>query len=231
MFESFEPEKRMGNLYHILLSLVIMCLVISNASGADKSKPSANVPLSQAQIKQLKDLGVLVGRNESWDKVEKGWKTFLEQSKDIDVDTAVTVVTQEATEEAGRSIDPSKKRLQQLTLLKGAVVDELGRAQALLSESKQRKQKVMINKKEFEVFAGEPPKIVVKPGEVISSQGELEEYIRQLAGRQRLIDNDIRGITMEMSNVTQRRQTVLNNLPEIEKKLHETAKRVKLPLF
>jgi hypothetical protein len=220
-----------GKLYQILLFLVLVFLVISNASGAEKSKSSNNVPLSQTQIKQLKDLGVLVGRNESWDKVEKGWKAFLEQSKDIDVGTAVNVITQEATEEAGRSIDPSKKRLQQLNLLKGAVVDELGRAQALLSESKQRKQKVMINKKEFEVFAGEPPKIVVKPGEVISSQGELEDYIRQLAGRQRLIDNDIRGVTTELGNVTQRRQTVLSNLPEIEKKLQETAKRVKLPLF
>jgi hypothetical protein len=134
---------------------------------------------------------------------------------------------QEATEAAGRSIDPPKKKLQQLNLLKGAVIDELGRAQVLLSESKQRKQKVMINKKEFEVFAGEPPKIVVKPGGVISSQAEVEEYIRQLGARQKLIDNDIRGVTTELGNVTQRRQTVLNNLPEIEKKLQETAKRVR----
>jgi hypothetical protein len=207
--------------------LLIVFFFVSGALGAETSKPSPNVPPNQAQIKQLKDVGALVGRNEPYDKVEKGWKVFLEQSKDIDVDTAVDVIMQEATEAAGRSIDPPKKKLQQLNLLKGAVIDELGRAQVLLSESKQRKQKVMINKKEFEVFAGEPPKIVVKPGGVISSQAEVEEYIRQLGARQKLIDNDIRGVTTELGNVTQRRQTVLNNLPEIEKKLQETAKRVR----
>jgi hypothetical protein len=216
-----------SRLHQALLSLLIVFFFVSGALGAETSKPSPNVPPNQAQIKQLKDVGALVGRNEPYDKVEKGWKVFLEQSKDIDVDTAVDVIMQEATEAAGRSIDPPKKKLQQLNLLKGAVIDELGRAQVLLSESKQRKQKVMINKKEFEVFAGEPPKIVVKPGGVISSQAEVEEYIRQLGARQKLIDNDIRGVTTELGNVTQRRQTVLNNLPEIEKKLQETAKRVR----
>jgi hypothetical protein len=216
-----------SRLHQALLSLLIVFFFVSGALGAETSKPSPNVPPNQAQIKQLKDVGALVGRNEPYDKVEKGWKVFLEQSKDIDVDTAVDVIMQEATEAAGRSIDPPKKKLQQLNLLKGAVIDELGRAQVLLSESKQRKQKVMINKKEFEVFAGEPPKTVVKPGGVISSQAEVEEYIRQLGARQKLIDNDIRGVTTELGNVTQRRQTVLNNLPEIEKKLQETAKRVR----
>ena len=217
----------MSRLYQALLSLAMVFFLVNGAFGSEKSQPPNSVPLSQAQMKQLKDLGVLVGRNESYDKIEKDWKAFLEQSKNINVDTAVNVITQEATEEAGRSIDPSKKRLQQLSLLKGALVDELGRAQALLSESRQRKQKVMINKKEFEVFAGEPPKIVVKPGEVISSQGELEEYIRHLGARQKLVDNDVRGTTIELGNVTQRRQVVLKNLPDTEKKLQETAKRVK----
>ena len=227
----FKLEKHVSRLQQALLSLVIVFFFISGALGAETSKPSPDVPPNQAQLKELKELGVLTGRNESFDKVEKGWKAFLEKSKDIEIDTAVNVITQEATEEAGRSIDPAKKKLQRLNLLKGAVNDELGRAQVLLSEAKQRKHKVMINKKEFEVIPGEPAKIVVKPGEVISSQAEVEEYIRQLGARQKLIDNDIRGTSTELGNMTQRRQVVLKNLPDIEKKLRETAKRVKQGAF
>jgi hypothetical protein len=222
-----ELEKRMGKLYYILLSLVITLLFVSTASGTETSKPSPNVPPNQAQIKELKELGILTARNESFDKVEKGWRAFLEKSKDMDINAAVNVITQEAAQESARSIDAAKKKLQQLNLLKGAVNDELDRARGLLAESKQRKQKVMINKKEFEMIPGEPAKVVVKPGEVISLEAEVADYVRQLEARLKSIDNDIRAISMELGNMMQRRQVVLKNLPDIARKLQETGKRVK----
>ena len=100
----------------VLLPLVMLLLVglggtISGAAsgGADKSKRVAKRPLSQAQVKELKDIGVLVGRNDPFDKIENGWKSFLEKAKDVDVGAAVDVITREAGQEAPEHLGRSQE--------------------------------------------------------------------------------------------------------------------------
>ena len=108
--------------------------------------------------------------------------------------------------------------------LKGAISDELSRTRGLLALSKQRKQNVMINKKEFEV-SGEPPRVMIKPGEVLASRSEVAAYAKELEARLRSVENDLRAVSMELADMTQRRQAVMKNLPGIAKKLRESGER------
>ena len=217
----------------LLLLQTILLLVnctgadISPASdGTNKSKPVAQAPLSQAQLKELKDLGALMGRGHPFDKIEKGWKSFVEKEKGIDIGAAVAVITREAAQEAANNLEPSRKRLQQLNALKGTVIDELSRARGLLAASRERKQNVMINKKEFDV-SGEPSRVTIKSGEIIASQSEVADYVKELEARLKSVDNEIRAVSMEVADMTQGRQAVLKNLPETTKKLQEIARRVR----
>jgi len=196
------------------------------ADGTNKSKPVGRVPLSQAQVKELKDIGALVGRGDPFDKIESTWKSFIKKEKDLDIDAAVDVVTHEAAQEAANKPEPSTKRLQQLISLKDAVNDELSRARGLLAAARERRQKIMINKKEFDVD-GDPPKVTIKSGEVIGSQAEVAGYVKELEARLKSIDNDARAKSMEVSDMTQKRQAASKNLPATAKKLQEIARRVK----
>jgi hypothetical protein len=224
----------MSKLHRVLLLLLVTLPFVSctrsdfsaGSDEANKSKPVAKVSLSQAQVKELKDIGARVARRDPFDKIESDWKSFVEKAKDIDIGSAVDVITREAEQEAAENLEPSTKRLQELNTLKGAVNDELSRARGLLAASKERRQNVMINKKEFEV-GGEPPGVTVKPGQVIASQPEVAGYVKELETRVRSIDNDTRAVSMELGNMTQRRQAVMKNLPETAKKLREIGRRVK----
>jgi len=60
------------------------------ADGTNKSKPVAKGSLSQAQVKELKDIGALVGRGDPFDKIENTWKSFIKKEKDLDIDAAGT---------------------------------------------------------------------------------------------------------------------------------------------
>lgn len=222
----------MKKAFGVLISVVAVLLFVGcsrsdfspPADGTNKSKPVARAPLSQAQVKELKDLGALVGRGDPFNKIEDSWKSFIKKEKDIDIGAAVDVITGEAAREAANKPEPSTKRLQQLTSLKDAVSDELSRARGLLAAARERKQKVMINKKEFDVD-GEPPRVTIKSGEVIGSQAEVAGYIKELEARLKSIDNDARAMSMEVSSMTQKQQAALRNLPETAKKLQEIARR------
>jgi hypothetical protein len=227
-------DERVSRFFNLFLSLVPILLLVCctgsdvspAADGTNKSKPVARAPLSQTQVKELKDIGALVGRGDPFDKIENSWKSFIKKEKDIDIQAAVDVVTREAVQEAPKNPEPSTKRLQQLISLKDAVNDELSRARGLLAAAKERRQKIMINKKEFDVD-GDPPKVTIKSGEVIGSQAEVAGYVKELEARLKSIDNDARAASMEVSNMTQKRQAALKNLPATAKKLREIARNIK----
>lgn len=207
------------------LFVCIIALIGVAARAADTS-PTLRLPPNQAQVKELRGLGLLVGRGEAWDKVEREWRSFVEKAKEINLDAAVDHVTREASQEATRNAELSKKRLDQLTVLKGAVIEELGRTRVILADAQKRKTRTMINRNEFEVTQSEPFKVVVKPRGTLSFEAEVAQYVRELEANLRSIDGDVRRANAELATMTRIRQDVTKNLPEIRDKLMEIGMKV-----
>jgi hypothetical protein len=213
------------NCYCAVLLALTLFLVVP-ARSQDKNTAPRLHP-SQAQARELRALGALVGRGEAWGTVEKGWKSFLEKANDVDVDTAVNYVTQEASLEAVKNAEIAKKKLDQLNVLKGAVIEELSMARVVLADAQQRKKRTMINRKEFEVTQSEPFRIIVRSREVLSFEAEVAQYVRELEAHLRSIDSDVRRANAALGAMTQRRDDVMKGLPETTEKLLETGRRVR----
>jgi hypothetical protein len=201
--------------------IMYVAVLLAPAVWAAEDTASLKIPPNQSQVKELRGLGLLVGRGESWEKVEKGWRSFLEKAKDVDVDAAANYVTQEASVEASRNQELAKKKLDQLTVLKGAVIEELGRTRAVLADAQQRKKRTMINRNEFEVTQSEPFKVILKPKEVLSFEADVAQYVRELEVNLRSIDTDVRRSTAELATMTQRREDVMKSFSEVREKLLE----------
>ena len=188
---------------------------------AKEETAAPGIPPSEAQIRELKRIGVLVGGWEAWDRVEKAWRSFLERAKDVDASAAVNCVTEEASLEAARNRDVPKKRLDQLNVLKRAVIEELSGTRAVLSDAQQQKKRTMVTRHEFEVTQTEPFRVIAKPRGVLSFEAEVAQYVRDLEANLRSIDVDVRRATAELGAMTQRRDDVMKSLPETREKLLE----------
>jgi hypothetical protein len=217
------------NCYYALF--LALPLFLAASVRAQDTNTTPNLPPNEVQVGELRALGALVGKGEASDKVEKRWKSFLEKAKGTDVDAAVDCVIREASQEAVKNAELAKKRVGQLNVLKGAVIEELSGARVVLADVQQRKKRTMINRKEFEVTQSEPFRVIVKSREVLSFEPEVAQYVRELEANLRSIDGDVRRANAELGAMTQRHEDVMKSLAETREKLLETGRRVQEGAF
>jgi hypothetical protein len=70
---------------YMLRTLAVILAIV----GIVPAAAQAAKPLSADELKTVKEVGVLIGRDESAEKVDAAWRAALDKSKDLNVDTAV----------------------------------------------------------------------------------------------------------------------------------------------
>jgi septal ring factor EnvC (AmiA/AmiB activator) len=208
-------------------SMLRTLAVILTIVGIVPAAAQAAKPLSADELKAVKEVGVLIGRDESPEKVDAAWRAALDKSKDLNVDAAVKAAAQEARAEAERNVQAARKKAKALQMLKGEVKDELAKTRSLLAESRKRKgPKMIINRKTFELAQMEPPRVTVKPGEVLTSQAQVADYVKELQDRSKAVEDDIALARTEHHNALQKQQKVIGQLSATSKRMHDTARSV-----
>lgn len=209
----------------MLRTLAVILAIVGIVPAAAQAK--AAKPLSATELKAVKEVGVLMGRDESAEKVDAAWRAALDKSKDLNVDTAVKSAAQEARAEAERNVQAARKKAKALQMLKGEVKDELAKTRRMPAESRKRKgPKMIINRKTFELAQMEPPRVTVKPGEVLTTQAQVADYVKELQDRSKTVGDDIALARTEHQNALQKQQKVIGQLSATSKRMHDTARSV-----
>lgn len=207
----------------VLRTLAVILAIV----GIVPPAAQAAKPLSADELKTVRQVGVLIGMDESPEKVDAAWRAVLDKSKDLNVDAAVKAALQEARAEAERNVHAAKKKVKAQQMLKGEVKDELTKTRSLLAESRKRKgPKIIINRKTFELAQIEPPRVTVKPGEVLTTQAQVADYVKELQDRSKAVEDDIALARTEHQNALQKQQKAIGRLSATSKRMHDTARSV-----
>jgi hypothetical protein len=122
-------------------------------------------------------------------------------------------------------VQAARKKVKALQMLKGEVKDELTKTRSLLAESRKRKgPKIIINRKTFELAQIEPPRVTVKPGEVLTTQAQVADYVKELQDRSKAVEDDIALARTEHQNALQKQQKVIGRLSATSKRMRDTAR-------
>ncbi len=203
-------------------NVVVFLLSISLSGHAQRG----GQPMQKSQLSELKRIGVMVGQGKPDSEVQEAWKKTITVYKDMNIDNAIKSILSEAKLEAQRNVDAAKKRVQNNSLLRQQVSNEINSAKLNLSEvGKTKEPKFMARKTFRQGLNGKDTLIISQTGQ-ISTQDELSGYIHNLEQQLNSIGDDAQLANIDLQNALQKQQQLIQMLSNVSKMLNDTAMAV-----
>jgi predicted DCC family thiol-disulfide oxidoreductase YuxK len=184
--------------------------------------------LQPNQLKELRKIGIMIGREKPHKEIESRWHTFIvglhQVSASFDVDPLIAWVLNQGYLEAGKDSAFYENRAKDYNSLKETIRNELTLAHGMLSNENRKETSKVIHRKDFSLMSKTNGQVVVEQGSVISSQPEVERYIKDLERQLASVEDDSRLANRDLQKVRQIQQQVLNQMMStLPERLYETA--------
>ncbi|HUH66437.1 MAG TPA: hypothetical protein VLZ07_08390 [Syntrophales bacterium] len=209
---------------NVCLFLWIALLCLSFCGALCFTELAAASDFQPSTVLELKNIGVMIGRGAQQDKYLPAWKQLVAGSKNMDINRAINIVTDEAKREAGQNMDRSRARVQKYNEMKKIIAQELNSERAILSRSGGRIQPFQRNV--YVIERGNPDKFGMQKGNVINSKQELQDSIKDLEDKMDTVGDDSQLANVDMQSALQKQQQTLQMLSTISKLLYDTAMAV-----
>jgi predicted DCC family thiol-disulfide oxidoreductase YuxK len=184
--------------------------------------------LQPNQLKELRQIGIMIGREKPHKEIESRWHTFIvglhQVSAPLDVDPLIEWVLNQGYMEAVKDSAFYGNRAKDYNSLKETIRDELSLARGTLSNENRKETSQVLHRKDFRLMSETNGQVVVEQGSVISSQTEVERYIKDLERQLASVEDDSRLANRDLEKLRQIRQQVLNQMmSKLPERLYETA--------
>ena len=108
--------------------------------------------------------------------------------------------------------------------LKETIRDELILARGMLSNENRKETSQVLHRKDFSLKSETNGQVVVEQGSVISSQPEVERYIKDLERQLASVEDDSRVANRDLQKMRQNQRQVFNQMMStLPERLYETA--------
>jgi hypothetical protein len=209
------------NICFILWIAFLSFLLSDNVCLAQRA---ATADFQQSSILELKNIGVMVGKGETQERYLAVWKQFVNKSKNMDINSAINIVIDEAKQETSRNVNQRRAKVQKYNEIKRIISQEINTDRAILSRSAGRIQPIQRNV--YVIERGNPDKFAVQKGNVITTRGELDNSIKDLENKLDSVGDDAQLANVDMQSALQQQQQTLQMLSTISKLLYDTAMAV-----
>ena len=207
----------------LIYSVAGICSGQVKAAIPGKSEPghvqrTAAVPCGA----ELKGIGHMIARGEPVEKYRGAWKDIVGKSKNMDINSSIQCILNEAKTEAGRNVAMARAKVQKYDLIKRDLTQEINRSSSAFSGGQQSKLTSPIQGKIYSIENRNPDKFSIQRGGMISNRADLEKYILDLKRKLNSLDGDAQLANVDLQNALQQQQQTLQMMSNISKMLHDT---------
>lgn len=206
--------------------------------------------LERHQLNSLKTISAMIKRGDPTSKIQKEFENFIKNSKvkikpapydnrpvvqrikaapdsaqltrtePKDINAIIQFVLREAYLESLQDLQAFSDKVKYFNELKKAVRDELSKIRKALAEHKRGRRIQKITIKHISLTN---ERIITRPGRVISTAKEFEDYIKKLEEQLSTIGDDAQLANIDLQNALQKQQQLIQMMSQMSKILHDTA--------
>ena len=209
-------HKYLTKLLAVFFCASIFFMGISTTSIAKKTKVD--------EIKQIKDIGIMVGQGKPVSEIEDAWKSYLKsQPENIPTDVALQQVLEEAMSEADRVLQRSIKKVTASDNLKKNIDDELNQKRALYARSYEESMSKSVSRSgsrsgrdsRGDGHVAESKGLGTTLGELNQYVGAVSSVLNTLATDPNLANTGVQNTLQEHQNTLQLISSVANVLYQV----------------